>query len=269
MLSRSLMAKVVLGIAAIGAGAGPALADVGQQQGTHHGGYMPWRGQGFGGYGVAGPSPSQQSPTYDLAPAIAQAAFAEAQFDNRWVDLQLMLARARGDFYISSDYLTARKDVEQAQTAFESARDAVLARLQSDRMYKDLIEKRTQEQIALKSTGVGSGLRNAVATEKMRYGAMASEMEAVALADDSAVQDAKGRLVAAQETLTLKEKQFESYLCNRTETVAARQAMETARANKAGAEGFLRGAEINRADELNLSSQSYSGNLVGNGLGWP
>jgi hypothetical protein len=206
---------------------------------------------------------------YDLAPVIAQAAFAEAQFDNRWIDLQLMLARARNDFYISSDYLGARKEVERTQTVFESARDTVLARLQNDRAYKDLIEKRTQQQIAIASTGVGSGLRNAVATEKMRYGAMASEMEAVALADDPAVQDAKAHLIAAQDTLTLKEKQFESYLFNRKETVAARDALETARANKAGAEGFLRGAEITRADQLNLNSQNYSGNLVGNGPWWP
>ncbi len=267
MLDRSLMARIVLGIVAVAAG--PSLAQMDRQGGPNQGGYRPWHGHGFGGYAVAGPAPSQQGPVYDLAPAIAQAAFAEAQFDNRWIDLQLMLARARSDFFISSDYLTARKNVEDAQTTFEAARDAVLARLQSDRTYKNLIEKRTQEQIALKSTGAGSGLRNAVAVEKMRYGAMASEMEAVALADDPAVQDARGRLVAAQETLTLKEKQFESYLFSRKETVSARQALETARANKAGAEGFLRGAEITRADQLNLNFTNYSGNLVGNGPWWP
>ena len=145
----------------------------------------------------------------------------------------------------------------------------MLARLQNDRAYKDLIEKRTQQQIAIASTGVGSGLRRRRGHGKrLRDGAMASEMEAVALAHDPAVQDAKPHLIAARDMLTLKEKQFESNLFNRKETVA-RGRWKTAWANKAGAEGFLCGAEITRADQLNLNSQNYSGNLVGNGPWWP
>jgi hypothetical protein len=272
MFGRSSMTMtitaVVLGLVAIGAGS--ALADAGRPGGpAHGGGFLPWHGAGFGGYAVQGPGPSQPVQTYDLAPAIAEAAFAEAQFDNRWIDLQLMLARARDDFYVSSDYVAARAEVEQAQTLFETARDSVLARLRGDRTYKDLIEKRTQQQIALKSTAPDSGIRDTVAAEKMRYGAMASDMEAAALADDPAVQDAKRRLVAAQEALTVKRRQFESQLFNRPEIVAARQAMEAARANKAGAQGFLRGAEITRADQLNLNWGTHSGNLVGYGSWWP
>ena len=164
MISRSFLTKLVLGIAA--AGAVPALA--GPSMG-HNGGYLPWRGEGFGGYSVSGPAPSQQQPeVYDLAPAVAQAAFAEAQFRNRWIDLQLMLARSRSDFYISTDYVATRKDVEQARSLYESARQTVLDRLQSDKTYKDLIIKRTEQQIALKSTAAESGLRNVVAAEKMR-----------------------------------------------------------------------------------------------------
>jgi hypothetical protein len=38
--------------------------------------------------------------------------------------------------------------------------------------------------------------------------------------------------------------------------------MESARANKAGAEGFLHGAFVTRADQLNLNGQNDSGNNV-------
>jgi hypothetical protein len=75
------------------------------------------------------------------------------------------------------------------------------------------------------------------------------------------------RLVSADETLRLKEKQFESQLYNRPEVVAARGQMETARANKAGADGYLHGAYVTRSDQLNYNYQNISGNNVYLG-GW-
>jgi hypothetical protein len=173
-----------------------------------------------------------------------------------------MLERARGDFYISADYLAARKEVADAQRVYDSATDSVLARLANDKNYRDLIEQRTEEQIALKSTGVGSGLRNAVAAEKLRYGTMVSRMEAFALANDSGVQDARKRLVTAQEAMTLKGEQFESQLFRQPEVAGARESMEAARANKAGAEGYLRGAVITRADQIDINAQMYGGNSI-------
>jgi hypothetical protein len=261
-----LAATIVLGIVSFGSG--PVFADAGGQQPQtqrHDGGYLPWRGGGFGGFGgyaVSGPGPSQAPVVYDMAPAVAQAAFACAEYENRWADLQVTIGRARADFLISSDYLAAHKDVVEAQKAYDSAAGGVLARLADDQQYRKLIEQRTEEQVELKSTGVGSGLRNAVASEKLRYGAMASRMEAFALANDSAVQDARNRLVAAQDALSLKEKQFESQLFNRPEIAGARESMETARANKAGAVGYLHGAIITRADQIDSNSQAYGGNTV-------
>jgi hypothetical protein len=265
-MNRILAGAVVLGSMAFGVG--PAMADMGQPEpsGHHHdrGDFLPWQGGGFGGYGVSGPGASQQQQpkVYDIAPAVAQAAFAVAEYDNRWIGLQVMLERARGDYFASAEYLSARKDMGEAQNAYDSASDAVMARLANDQNYRKLVEQRTQEQIDLKSADVDSGLRNVVASEKLRYGAMASRMEAYAMANDSAVQDAKNRLVAAQGALTAKERQFESQLFNRPEIVAARQSMEMARANKAGAVGYLRGAEVTRADQIDVNSQVYGGNTV-------
>jgi len=257
-----MFAGAVLGILTVGAGHSRGDAP----RPDHHGGFLPWRGEGFGFgsyYGAnASSGPQQQAQVYDIAPAVGQAAFAEAEFDNRWTDLQLLIDRARKDFQISADYLSAAHDAADAQRVYDAAVDAVQARLQNDRDYKNLIEKRTEEQIALKSTGIDTGLRNSVAAEKLRYGSMATQMEAVALTNDSAVQDARSRLVSADETLRLKEKQFESQLYRRPEFVDARWQMESARANKAGAEGFLHGAFVTRADQLNLNDQNNSGNNV-------
>ncbi|HEY1921232.1 MAG TPA: hypothetical protein VGG44_00585, partial [Tepidisphaeraceae bacterium] len=105
-MRRTFAAAVVLGAMAFGVG--PVMADMGQPEMGHSGGFLPWRGGGFGGYGVSGPAPSQQPPqVYDIAPAVAQAAFATAEYDNRWIGLQVMLERARGDFFYSAEYLSA------------------------------------------------------------------------------------------------------------------------------------------------------------------
>jgi hypothetical protein len=261
MIGRSLIASIFLGLLTVGARSAPGDVD----HPPRHDGYIPWHGEGFGPVYLAGASTGpqqQQAQVYDISPAMGQAAFAQAEFDNRWAGLQVLLDRARKDFQISAEYLAARNDYDAAQRSYDAAVDSVMARLSSDPQYKDLLEKRTEEQIALKSTAIGTGLRYVVATETMRYGSMATRLEAVALANDPAVQDARMRLVSAHATLSLKEKQFESQLYHRPEVVAARQQMETARVNKAGAEGYLLGAQITRADQLNLDWQSYSGNNV-------
>jgi hypothetical protein len=261
MHGRTLLTSAVLGLLTVGATS--ALADAGRP--PRQGGFLPWQSNGFG-FGPVYPAGvstgPQQAQGYDIAPAMGRAAFAEAEFDNRWADLQVLVDRARKDFQVSAEYMAAKNELTDAQHVYDAAVDSVLARLQSDQQYKDLIEKRTEEQIALKSTGIGTGLRNSVATDKLHYGSMVTQMEAVALSDDSAVQDARGRLISADETLRLKEHQFESQLYNRPEVAAARGEMETARANRAGADGYLHGAYITRADQLNLSVQSNSGNNV-------
>jgi len=264
MTTRSLFASVVLGVLTVGAGS--ALADAPQGRPGQQNGYMPWRGNSFGAIypiGVSsGPQQQTQAQIYDIAPALGQAAFAEAEFDNRWAELQILVDRQRKDFRISDEYMSAKRELDDAQHNYDAAVDVVLAHLQSDKDYKAAMEKLTQDQVALKSTGVGTGLRNVMAAEKLRDGSMVTQLEAVALTNDPAVQNARTRLVSADETLRLKEKQFESQLYNRPEVVAARGQMETARANKAGADGYLRGAYVTRSDQLNYNYQNISGNNV-------
>jgi hypothetical protein len=260
MIGRSLIATVFLGLLTVGARS--ALGDVQRPPGQN--GYLPWRGAGFGPVYPVGVStgPQQQAQIFDISPAMGQAAFAQAEFDNRWAGLQVLLDRARKDFQISAEYLAARNDYDAAQRSYDAAVDSVIAKLRSDPQYRDLLVRRAEEQIELKSTAIGTGLRNIVAVEKMHYGSMVTQLEAAALANDPAVQDARNRLVSAHETLFLKEKQFESQLYHQPEVVAARQQMETARVNNAGAQGYLRGALITRADQLNQYYQSLSGNNV-------
>ena len=93
MIGRILTATVFLGLLTVGAGS--ALGDMDHRPGDN--GYMPWHGEGFGPVYPAGAStgPQQQAQVYDISPAMGQAAFAEAEFDNRWAGLQVLLERAR------------------------------------------------------------------------------------------------------------------------------------------------------------------------------
>jgi hypothetical protein len=249
MLGRSLAAAVTLGVLTAGAF---GKTDGGGGHGHGGGGYVPWHGVGFGlvypyGYGYpSGPqAPSQPStPPYDLAPAMGQAAYTSAEFDNRWADLQVMVSRARNDFQISADYLAAKHDFEAAQSDYDAAVEAVLSRVHDDPKFKQLAERRTEERIVLNSAPVDTGVRNVMAVETMHDGSQVTLLEAQALADDPAVSEARIRLVATHDNLVMKEKLFESQLYNRPEIAAARTQMEDARANKVGAQGYLNGAII-------------------------
>jgi hypothetical protein len=225
------------------------------------GGYLPWVGYGFAPTYTIPANNGQQAQVVNIAPAQGEAAFADTIFSNRWADLQVLIDRARKDFQMSDDFLSAKADADQAQHAYDVAADSVMARLQNDADYKSLIEKKTEEKIALTQTPVGSGIRDVVANEKLRYGSMASQMEAVALANDSTVQDARSRMISADQNLRMKVKQFESDLYKRPEIVAAKQQMEVARANKAGADSYLDGMYLMRADQLYIND-----NLPGNNI---
>jgi hypothetical protein len=230
MLGRTFVAALALTTFAAGAFA------------QNMGGYVPWRGAEFAPF--MGAQPSQPIAVYNLAPAMGQAAFAHAQYDNRWGDLQVLIARARDDFKISGDYLAAKDDYESAQANYEAAVEAVLSRVHEDPQYKKLAERRTEEQAIVNSTAVGTGTRNVTAVQAMHDGSLITVMEAKALEDDSTVTDARVRLVATHQILALKEKVFESQLYRNPDVVAARQQMESARAQLAGADGFLNGALI-------------------------
>jgi hypothetical protein len=240
--------------------------DHGGNNGNNNFLYLPWVSGGFGPYYPADSGPQQASPQapqiYDIAPAIGMAAYANTEYDNRWSSLQVLLDRSRKEFQISDQYLKAKKDVDDAQANYDAAVDTVLSKLGDDPNYKDLIIKRTEQQVALKSIPVDTGARDAVAEKKMQAGSQVTQMEAAALANDSNVQDSRTKLVNADESLRLLEKRFEADLYKRPDVVAGRQQVEVARANKAGADGYLYGAWISRADQAYANDQTYTGNTV-------
>src|ERR1700732_470390 len=123
MTSRSIFTSVVLGVLTVGAGS--ALADAPQLRPPQQNSYMPGRGDRFGGIypiGVSsGPQQQTQAQIYDISPALGQAAFAGAEFDNRWAELQVLVDRQRKDFHISEEYTSAKRELDDAQHRYDAA----------------------------------------------------------------------------------------------------------------------------------------------------
>jgi hypothetical protein len=265
----------------------------GHQGGNGNGnGYRPWTYVDFGygsPWGSYASAPPEQSGTdtsavkvYDIAPAVAEASYAEAEVERTYTNLNLMIDRARKDFETSSDYQAALHELNDAQATYEDAMNRVIDHLMDNPSYRNLIQQRTFQDVVMEGMLPYSGVRTRVAEQKMDYGSQASLMEADALAHDSAFQDAKTRLLSAKQTLWRRQADFNSSLYRKPELVAANQSYQAAKSNCAGAAGYLRGALVTRADQVDINAASFGGTAGGlvyspwtpyfggyNGFGWP
>ena len=201
---------------------------------------------------------TSQPLVYDVAPAFARAATAQAQFDLAWTNMTAAQIRARAQFEHSPEYVAAQRELADAQSAYDGACEAVIADLLKDPAYHKLIEKRTQVQIALDQHPADSADVQAIAHLKMEYSAAASRMEADALAGDSQVQNAKTRLLAGQQVVDSMIQRFEDAFANQPAVAFAWRNYQNAIVNQAGAQGYLQGALITRDDVNNVNYLRYS-----------
>jgi hypothetical protein len=186
---------------------------------------------------------------------MGRAAFAEAEYDRAYSQLMGALAQAKMDFSHSPDFVAARHELDEAQQAYDSARQAVLAKLlNSNAEYRAALEKHTEADITLKNT---SGLRVQNATHKMEVGSFVTQMEAAALNADANVQNAKARLATAQQKLSDLQYRYESQLSAQPAVVSAKQSYDIARSMQAGAEGYLSGALITRSDAIDADYRRF------------
>ena len=212
---------------------------------------------------------TSQPLVYDMAPAMARAAVAQAQYDRASINLTDVQIRARLQFEHSPEYRAAVQELSDAQGAYEAACQPVENELMDNPAYRSLIEKRTQTQVALDNSHGDRAVATAITTLKMEYSAAASKMEAEALADDAQVRDAKVRLIAARQTLDSMTERFEDSFADRPAVAAAWQNYQDSIINRAGAQGYLDGAMVTRADVLLTNQQRYSGTQYSYCAAWP
>ncbi len=204
--------------------------------------WQPWSGAGAPVAGSSTPDNrgTSQPLVYDVAPAFARAATAQAQFDLAWTNMTAAQIRARAQFEHSPEYVAAQRELADAQSAYDGACEAVIADLLKDPAYHKLIEKRTQVQIALDQHPADSADVQAIAHLKMEYSAAASRMEADALAGDSQVQNAKTRLLAGQQVVDSMIQRFEDAFANQPAVAFAWRNYQNAIVNQAGRKDISR-----------------------------
>jgi hypothetical protein len=227
---------------------------------------QPSGGQGEQANTGAVSSSSDGITAYDLGPAMAHASFAQAEYDRANTNLVLTLARARDEFQKSPDMVAARRDLETAQSSSDAAARAVLDNLARDSRYQTLLNQRADLDAQLHQFQ-SAGMRNELAARKMEIGAAITRMQSDALGNDNNVKAAKAKLIAAQQALNDKTAKFESDLYNSPQIVAARAALDSARVNRAAAEGYLNGAMVTRSDILTMDQlhHPYNGNIAADG----
>jgi hypothetical protein len=221
--------------------------------------WQPWTGAGSPAASATTDNSSDSQPlAYDIAPAMAQAATADAKYDLAWMNLSEAKIHAYTKFEHSPEYQRAQRELADAQSAYDDASQTVIASLLSDPAYHKLIEKRTQTQIALNQRPGDQGIFNAISQLKMEYSSAASRMEADALAGDIQVRVAKTRLLAAQQVVTEITNRFEDNFAAQPAIASAWRNYQNAIIDQAGAQGYLDGALITRADLNYFNNLKYT-----------
>jgi hypothetical protein len=224
------------------------------------GSWAPWTGNNAPPPSAsASPSARPTSPlVYDMAPVTARAAVAEAQYDRAIADFAAITAGLRRQFENSSQYVSAQRELDSARSAYNDAVAPLKDALLRDPKYHGLVEKRTQMEIALSDPGLDSDQRLDLATRKMQYSTVVGQMENNAIDNDPVAHDAKIRLAAAQQAFTDLKSNFEASLDSQPELVAARRNLDNARTNAIGADAYLDGAWITRADTIDALHTQYA-----------
>lgn len=204
-------------------------------------------------------STKQPAAIYDIAPAMARSAVATVSYDQAYANLRGAVGNAQREFENAPDTVAAKQELDDAMVAYQTVCEPVRAALLDRPEYHSLIEKRTEMEIVISSPDISAAEKTAAATRKMEYASAAARMEANAMANDHAVIDAKLRLDAARQVISEKALRFEIMLGEQPAVAAAQRQFDSAKLNRAGADAYLQGAWITRADSLDADQRRYPG----------
>jgi hypothetical protein len=178
--------------------------------------------------------------------ARARVALTRAQADNAQSALHDVVYQLKEDFEISADLSTAMRNEQAAHDRYNQARDHALAHLNDSAEYqtlKDLTADLNEKLFNLKANPVANKAEIvATAQLKLAYARKLSAMEANALQSDSAVQDAKTKLVDASAKISDLRAQFQRNVRRDPKMLAARKDYQDAQIARATSTALLAGA---------------------------
>ena len=178
--------------------------------------------------------------------AVARAAMTRAQFDNAQSDLHQLIDQLKEDFEYSADLSAAMRNEKAAYERYTSARQRVIRQLNDDVGYRTLqnLCKDLNERLYNLKANPEANRTEIIATAelKLAYATKVSDMESDAVKSDSAVQDAKTKLVDASGKVSDMRSAFRRSVRRDPKVALARRDMDDARVARVTAAALLDGA---------------------------
>jgi hypothetical protein len=207
---------------------------------------------------VQQPAPAAQQPALPAAndypaaevqavpAALARRAMANAEFDNAQSGLHQLIDQLKEDFEYSADLSAAMRNEKAAYERYTSARQRVLRQLNESGEYRTLqnLCKDLNDRLYNLKANPEANRTEIIATAelKLAYATKASDMESDAIKADSAVQDAKTKLVDASSKVSDMRSAFRRSVRRDPKVALARRDLDDARVARVTASAMLDGA---------------------------
>jgi hypothetical protein len=200
----------------------------------------------FAPYDESGDYPSRD--LRDWVIANAHAATARAIFDRAENDLAAAFSRDEFNFTRSRAYRDAEQAERNAYDAYSAARQKALRELNDDPKYLELVRlcNDVGDKLAARRASKEATKEEivALATLKMEYASDARSMEVTVLNGDSAVADARQKMIAASQRAVQLRADHDDSLRDNPQILAARELLEDARIDVVTSQAYQNGAAI-------------------------
>lgn len=233
-------------------------------------------------YGRYGDYPS--SDIHTAVEANARTAFARATYHRLQDSLNSAIRQMQYNFEHSPEYVDALKTEQMAWEDYLAARSVALRSVVSDPKYQANVALKHElgEEIAevraaydavaprdTRAAEIHDHLKMkklvVLATVKLDYAQVATDMEVAALKNDPKVADTRSKLMSAGARVSALREKFDRTVRNSEELASLRGRIEDARISLITAEAFRDGAveAANTALDYTYYKNRFSGNYVG------
>jgi hypothetical protein len=201
------------------------------------------------------------TPTYpDIADAMARADAAKQMYAEAQAAVRQVTLAIHKKFDSAPETLQARAELDAAATSLNNLRASVVATLQSDPPYAQLLLEIEHVSGAL-DPQIGGELadvdRAGLAQAKMEYAARLHHMEEDALDQHPDYGVAVQRLQQASAHWTTIQAQIDAALADDPQLKAAQADVAAAQTNLAAAQAYLQGALLERHDAVRAERMQY------------
>lgn len=211
---------------------------------------------GYGGYG-GGP---QQSATAEQRKAVKEA---EAEVTRIRVDMTKIKARTQAKYESKEEWETAKKELKDAETGYQSARKKALAKLNGNPQHKAATAKALKADQMLKELQANPKANpkeiDKAQQERLEAGVALRNMETRAMAADPKVAETKQKLADAKKAWDALQDEVKETLAQDPEYVAAQDMLVQAQANVEQMKISLAQTAAGEREARRAASQSQRG----------